>query len=441
VTSRPGARLLPAVVIGTVAVVVGLMAPALSSASSTVEPAATDAAPKQLQRLLDNVVAAGGPGVVALIDDGRPRHDDRDRQNVQNNGHRRGDAIRTRSSGVADLRTGRPIRSEHRFRVASVTKPFVATVMLQLVAEGRLSLQDTVERWLPGTLPYGDQVTIRQLLNHTSGVPDYVDAPIVELYSGNRLRSWRPTELVALVADAPPAFPAGTAWSYSNTGYVLAGLIVERATGNRLGRELERRIFRPLGLRDTSFPTEFPFLVGPHTRGYSLHLDDELNPIEGELFDITDYNPSLAWAAGNMVSNVADLARFFRALLGGRLLPGELLAEMKTPIEIEPGYGYGLGLEVSDGPCGPLFGHSGSIPGFTDIVHNSEDGRHQVAVMLNADAIPAAVFEPIGQVIAHALDEAFAGEPCSAAAAPAPDELRQDRVRQHIRQEAALGRP
>ena len=139
------------------------------------------------------------------------------------------------------------------------------------------------------------------------------------------------------------------------------------------------------------------------------------------MFDITDYNPSLARAAGNMVSTVADLARFFRALLGGRLLPAELLAERKTAIEIEPGYGYGLGLEVYDGPRGPLFSHSGSIAGFTDFVYNSEDGRHQVAVMLNADAIPAAVFEPIGQVISHPLHEAFAGEPCGAAAAPAPD--------------------
>ena len=344
---------------------------------------------------------------------------------------------------MADLRTRRPIRPEHRFRVASVTKPFVATVMLQLVAERRLSLQDTVERWLPGILPYGDRITIRQLLNHTSGVPDYVDAPIVELYSGDRLRSWRPRELVALVAGRPPDFPAGTAWSYSNTGYVLAGLIIERAARNRLGRELDRRIFRPLGLRDTSMPTEFPFLVGPHTRGYSLQFDADLNPIEGTLFDITDYNPSLAWAAGNIVSNVDDLAAFFRGLLGGRLLPAELLAEMTTPIEIEPGYGYGLGLEVLDGPCGPLYGHSGSIPGFSNIVLNSEDAKRQVAIMLNADVMPAAVQEPIGRVFEHAFGEAFPGEPCSgvAAAAAAREERPHGSLAPGWRQEAALGRP
>ena len=220
----------------------------------------------------------------------------------------------------------------------------MATVVLQLVGEGRLSLSDTVERWLPGILPYGDQITVRQLLNHTSGVPDYTFEPLVALYRGDRFRSWRPRELVALIADRPPDFAAGTAWSYSNTDYVLAGLIVERVTGHRLGREVERRIFRPLRLRDSSFPTDFPFLRGPHARGYSLQLDDELNFVE-PLFDITVYNPSLAWGSGNMVSDLDDLARFFRALLAGRLLPPALLAEMKTPVET----GQGLRLRARAG--------------------------------------------------------------------------------------------
>ena len=188
------------------------------------------------------------------------------------------------------------MRPDVRFRVASVTKSFVATVALQLVAERRLSLSDTVEHWLPGVLPYGEEVTVRQLLNHTSGVPDYLYPPIIELYGGNRLRSWQPQELVGLVADLPQDFPAGTAWSYSNTNYVLAGLIIERVTGRDLGRELERRIFRPLGLRDTYFPVDFPFLLWPYARGYSLDLDEAGTPIEGRLLDFTVYNPSLAWA-------------------------------------------------------------------------------------------------------------------------------------------------
>src|SRR4051812_23142144 len=254
----------------------------------------------ELQRALDQVVAAGAPGALALVIDGAARvGEDR------GGGHeaRARGAVEAVASGVADVRTGRPMRPGDRFRAASVTKSMLATVVLQLVAEGRLSLSDTLERWLPGILGYGDRLTVRQLLNHTSGVPDYEAAVMAGLYAGDRFRSWRPRDLVALVADQPPDFPAGSARSYSNTGYVLLGLIVERVTGQRLGRELERRIFGPLGMHDTSAATNFPLLIGGHANGYSLQLDDQLNPIAGTLFDITVFNPSLAWAAGNVVSD------------------------------------------------------------------------------------------------------------------------------------------
>ena len=165
---------------------------------------------------------------------------------------------------------------------------------------------------------------------------------------------------------------------------MLAGLIVERVTGHRLGRELERRIFRPLRLRDSSFPTDFPFLRGRHPRGYSLQLDDELNLIE-PLFDITVYNPSFAWGSANIVSDLDDLARFFRALLGGRLLPPALLAEMKTPGRNRAGFrlraGAGGHRLAVRGNCS---GKTGGIPGYSNIVLASEDGRHQFAAMMNA---------------------------------------------------------
>jgi len=284
------------------------------------------------------------------------------------------------------------------YRVGSLTKPFVATVVLQLVAEGRVSLQDTVERWLPGILPYGDQVTVRQLLSHTSGVPDYTLEPIVRLYTDPqaRFRAWTPRELVALIADQPPDFPPGTAWSYSNTGYVLAGMIVEAATGHRLGRELTRRILRPLGLRDTVFPVNRPTIPRPYARGYSI---DPFGQPDGPLLDFTVFNPSLAWAAGALVSNLGDLERFFRALLGGRLLPPRLLAAMTTPVPTgQPGFGYGLGLIVIDTPTGRLLGHDGAIPGFLNIVLSTEDGRRQVGVMMNEEFSTPAVSEAFSQV-------------------------------------------
>jgi len=156
--------------------------------------------PERLQRLLDSLVAAGAPGAAAWVQD--------EHESLQAAG------------GVADISTGRPMEARLRFRAGSLTKSLVATVVLQLVAEGRLSLADTLEHWLPKILPYGDQVIIRQLLGHTSGVPQ--DWATIErtLYGSRqgRFRSWSPQALVALVAGRPPSFPPGTAWAYSNTG-------------------------------------------------------------------------------------------------------------------------------------------------------------------------------------------------------------------------------
>jgi len=372
--TRPATRTLSTVLVVALAAGVLLLAPARAGAAPG-PGARID--PGELRGLLDQIVAAGAPGAAARIRDE--------------------DGVTQAGSGVADLRNGRPMRPWLHYRVGSVTKPFVATVVLQLVAEGRLSLQDTVERWLPGILPYGDQVTIRELLSHTSGVPDYTLEPIIRLYTDPqaRFRAWTPRELVALVADQPPDFPPGTAWSYSNTGYILAGMIIEAATGHKLGRELARRILRPLGLRNTFFPINRPTIPRPYARGYSLPLGQE----QGPLLDFTVLNPSLAWAAGALVSNLGDLEHFFRALLGGRLLPPRLLTAMTTPVPTgQPGFGYGLGLIVIDTPAGRLLGHDGAIPGFLNIVLSTEDGRRQVGVMMNEEFSTPAVSEAFNQV-------------------------------------------
>ena len=372
--TRPATRTLSTVLVVALAAGVLLLAPARAGAAPG-PGARID--PGELRGLLDQIVAAGAPGAAARIRDE--------------------DGVTQAGSGVADLRNGRPMRPWLHYRVGSVTKPFVATVVLQLVAEGRLSLQDTVERWLPGILPYGDQVTIRELLSHTSGVPDYTLEPIIRLYTDPqaRFRAWTPRELVALVADQPPDFPPGTAWSYSNTGYILAGMIIEAATGHKLGRELARRILRPLGLRNTFFPINRPTIPRPYARGYSLPLGQE----QGPLLDFTVLNPSVAWAAGALVSNLGDLEHFFRALLGGRLLPPRLLTAMTTPVPTgQPGFGYGLGLIVIDTPAGRLLGHDGAIPGFLNIVLSTEDGRRQVGVMMNEEFSTPAVSEAFNQV-------------------------------------------
>jgi D-alanyl-D-alanine carboxypeptidase len=377
--TRPARRTLSILLVVAMAIGALLLAPAGAGATTGSRRAGSHPIhPGELRRLLDRIVAAGAPGAAARV--------------------RQDHTVTQAASGVADLGSGRRMRPGLNYRVGSLTKPFVATVVLQLVAEGKLSLSDTVERWLPGILPYGDQVSIRQLLNHTSGIPDNALEPLVILYTvpGGRARAWTPRELVALIADQPLLFPPGTAWSYSNTGYVLAGMIVEAATGHKLAQELTRRIIRPLGLRDTAFPVNRPTIPGPNPRGYSLPLVDEAGP----LLDFTVYNPSLAWGAGNLISDLADLERFFRALLGGRLLPARLLAEMTTPVDTgQPGFGYGLGLAVLQTPSGRLIGHDGAIPGFLSNVWNTPDGRRQAGVMINEFIAPTAVIQAFTQVV------------------------------------------
>ena len=262
-------------------------------------PAPPTTSPADLQRLLDAVVDTGAPGAIGAVEDG-------------------GRTIR-RVSGVGNLRTGQPPRPVQTFRVASQTKAFVATVVLQLVAAGKLGLDDPVSRHLPRLLPDGDRITVRQLLNHTSGLFD----PQVEVYQtlqdiyDLRLEHWTPRQVVAMATDNGLLFPPGTAWSYSNTNYVVLGLLIERVTGTSVARQLERRLIRPLGLRHTWFPNRTAALPPPRLHGY-MPLD-LAEPLVDD--DITWFNPSFFWASGALVSNVDDLDRFYDALFDGRLLP------------------------------------------------------------------------------------------------------------------------
>jgi D-alanyl-D-alanine carboxypeptidase len=336
----------------------------------------------ELQQLLDRLVAAGAPGAAGWV------RNERGSQGA--------------ASGLANRRTRQPMRPELRFRAGSLTKSLVAAIVLRLAAEGRLSLADPVERWLPGRLRYGDRVSLRQLLNHTGGVPHRTDSLMQALYASRpgRLRAWTPQALVAMVADQPSAFPAGTAWSYSNTGYVLLGLVVEAASQRALGEELGRSILGPLGLRDTLLPDGTPEIPGPSARGYSLPLGPQGEALDGPLLDFTVQNPSWAGAAGALVSTLPDLTRFFRDLLGGSLLPPPLLAETTTMIAVPPGSAplplydrYGLGLVEVETPAGPLLGNAGGIPGFLSIVLSTPDGRRQLGLMINALLAPASVYE------------------------------------------------
>jgi D-alanyl-D-alanine carboxypeptidase len=375
---HPRSLILAAALIGPAATLV-----ACGDSGKADPPRAATPAPRTLASDLRAVVAAGSPGVIALVNDGHK--------------------LRLDAAGVADTQSRRAMRPTDRYRAGSTAKSFVSTVALQLVADGRLSLSDTVERWLPGILPYGDRVSVRQLLNLTSGVPDNQGPVQAEWLKGNMTRAWSPRELVALVAGQKPDFAPGTSWAYSNTNYVLAGMIIERATGHRLGDEVEQRIIEPLHLRHTSFPVGETALAGRHAHGYAV--------VENETRDVTALDVSGVWAAGNLVSTAPDIARFWRALLGGRLLEPAQLKAMKTTVDAfgDSPVRYGLGIMKTPGPCGALWGNGGDIAGFVNSFQNSEDGTRQAAVIVNLNPAPEAVGETRGQALTTALR---AGEGC-----------------------------
>lgn len=296
---------------------------------------------------------------------------------------RQGSQVTITASGLADVATQTPMAPGDRVRVGSMTKTFVATVVLQLVAEHRLSLDDTVARWLPGLVPGGAGITVQELLQHTSGIYSYSDEPgFVPALFSDPTRVWRPAELVRIAVAHSPLFPPGTSFAYSNTDYVLLGMIIQAATGHPVDQQLQARIFTPLGLRDTYFPYVNPHLRTPYAHGYLLGRPGATGPV-----DSTVFSPSWAGAAGGIVSTAADLARFYTALLSGRLLPTAQLQQMMTTIPAGQDLGYGLGVESVQLPCGgTAYGHQGSFFGYYSNAFTTTGGASQAVVLVNADS-------------------------------------------------------
>lgn len=330
-------------------------------------PPSTMLDPRKLQAALDAITAAGASGALAEVRD-------------------TGQLWRG-VSGVAELGTEQPVPVGGRFRIGSTTKAFVATTVLQLVGEQRIGLDDPVEHRLPGTVPGGDRVTVRHLLQHTSGVPNYTNTPqFRQLYgsaqavSDLRYRTWTPQELLALVAGLPLLFEPGTSWLYSNTNYILLGLLIEQVTDNGYASEIERRILRPLGLCDTKSPGTDPTIAGPHSHGYlPLERDGSVEPI-----DITTFNPTVTGASGEIVSTATDLNHFLSALMTGRLLRPAQLDAMRTIWPTGRKDDYGLGLQTRLSPGGTrLWGHGGEIFGYDTYAWSTEDGSRQLTVSLN----------------------------------------------------------
>lgn len=293
------------------------------------------------------------------------------------------------------------LAADDQFRMASNTKTVTATLILQLVAQHKVGLDDAVEKWLPGLVSGGADITVRMLLNHTSGLDDYLMTPeFLPSLTGHEKRTWTPEELLAITpTQDPPAAPGGK-YSYSNANYAALGLILEKATGMSLAELIEQKITGPLRMEDSFLSTDAAFSPGkPHATGYEPGperlrsiLSSTVELPEGVGFsgperpdgniDTTAIDSSWSGAAGGMVSTAKDWQRFQTALMSGKLLPRAQMKQMLTTVPApEEGGGYGLGLMEVHTSCGTVWGHTGGQPGYSSEIYTDKDGRRSVAVL------------------------------------------------------------
>ncbi|MGW6881584.1 serine hydrolase domain-containing protein [Streptomyces goshikiensis] len=373
-----------AVMGGVVPATTAYAAPSPFSAE-TVRTAAPAPDREALTKALKNTLAVGAPGaMVRVTGSGAPL---------------------TQAEGVQDKTTGAAMDPNSRFRIGSVTKTFSAVVLLQLVDEGKLKLDDPVNTYLPGLLP-DDRITVRHLLTHRSGLADYTNAMFEHTVPGfeavrNKVFTYQ--ELVALSLREPRTAQPGASYSYSNTNFVVVGMLIEKATGRTVAKEYERRIIKPLKLKNTSYVHPSTAIKGPHAHGY-LHPDEAGAP----LVDSTEQTVSWAQSAGAMISTTADLNTFMSGLLGGKLLSAGTMDAMTTvtPTDATNTRFYGLGLRRYDLSCGTsVYGHTGTVQGFYTYAFATRDGRRSLAAMANTSNRGEA-----NTALGGTLDAAFCGK-------------------------------
>lgn len=292
------------------------------------------------------------------------------------------------ASGVHDLRTMRPADPGGRFRAGSVTKVFTAAVALQLAAEGRLDLDRPARAYLPELIPvrYG-KVTVRQLLDHTHGIPapDFAGTTVEEWYA-DRFEIHDPREIVRSATAKQPEFAPGEKQHYLNIGYTIAGLLIERVTGDTYERQVTARVLRPLGLRDTYLPGTDPRIRGPHNHGYqTMRLADGSTGLR----DVSVWGTTDGWAAGDLVSTTADLERFTQALFQGRVVRGPLLEEMFTLPRV-PDFrsgapaAFSVGLSMKKLGGREVWGKTGGRWGYNAAIASTRRGERTLVYSVNA---------------------------------------------------------
>ena len=338
--------------------VVGLaVSVAIAGCSDAIDPvlrSGADAA--ELQRVIDSSrIAMGIPGAVVVV-------------------RVTGGSEYVLTSGVENLASGSAMSFANRFRIGSITKTMIATVALQLVDEGAIALTDPISRLIPGSITNADRITIRMILNHTSGVPDYVDDPaVLASVRDNPGRTFTAAEAIAAANRQAPRFAPGAEgkWEFSNTNYILLGLVIESVTGMSIDQALQRRIFDRLGMSSTFFATTV-VAPPPFSRGYS-DLEGAPNA------DVTTLlSPTFAGAAGAVVSNARDLVVWSQALADGSLLSAARHADQLTPVLASSVEAYGLGAQKFGG----WVGHSGEMAGFEASMY-TRPGVGTIVVLIN----------------------------------------------------------
>ena len=351
----------------------------------------------KLDRALKKLVAkrGGPPGVIAVVQRGE---------------HRKAHAF-----GVADLENGRPMGVDDRMRIASAAKAFSGATALSLVSEGKLSLDDTIGERLPELPDAWSEVTLRQLLNHTSGIPDFSQEDgFLEALLASLKKAPPPQELLSFVEDEDLLFEPGSEYRYSNSDNVAVALMVEAATGDAYEEQLKKQVNGPLGLRNTSLPPG-PNLGEPYIHGY------DNDPSEQPPEDVSELVAAgWAWASGGIVSTPADMNTFIRGYVGGELFDLQTRAQQRKVVEgggsEPPGPGKnsaGLALFRYETGCGTVWGHTGNTLGYTQFMASSPDGRRSVVVSINTQLTPKegsrGAFEALRRAEGLAVCAALAG--------------------------------
>jgi D-alanyl-D-alanine carboxypeptidase len=355
-------------------------------AAAAVAAPSADAAPvdRKLDRVLDRIVdaKAGPPGLSVLMRTGHGRE------------------FLTR--GTANVKTGRRPTAQDHMRIASVAKAFSGAVTLALVERGVLSLDDTLGEWIPDLLPNAGSATLGQVLQHTAGLPDYIGTKaFIDRLTSDPHAHFSPQELLDYVDDEQLDFPPGSKYHYSDTDNIAIGVIAERATGLSYDQLLQRYVYKPLGLTETTLPVA-PAMPKPYLHGYDIEPGERPDDVSELL------SPSGAWASGGIVSTPAEIARFFRAYVGARLFSGATRSLQRNFVAGEsspPGPGdndAGPGVFRYRTDCGTVFGHTGSFPGYRMFAASNGNGRKSVVFAVSSQIVPGQGSPAVSQLIRKA---------------------------------------